>query len=118
MKLGSEATSAATALREHSDRTPKALAANRSNLLYHLHRPMRRHLYFLGVYQINRRACGHVMYEARCGIDVERRADNDEDVGLLHLGDGIRQARNGLAEPYYPRAEQTAVACTLAVGYL
>ena len=64
LKLGSEATSAAAALRERSDRLAQALAANRSHLLYHLHRPMRRHLYFLGVYQINRRACGHVMYEA------------------------------------------------------
>ena len=118
MKLGSEATSAATALRERGNGLAQALAANRSNLLYHLHGPMRRHLYLLGINQINRRACGHVMHETRCGIDIERGADDDEDVGLLHLGDGIRQARYGLAKPYYPRAEQTAVACTLAVGYL
>ena len=46
-----------------------------------------------------------------CGrIDVERRADDDEDIGSLSLLGSSRNHRNGLAEEHDERTQQRAVA--------
>ena len=67
-------------------------------------------VYGTWVYQIDRNVRLSVCYQACGRIHVERSADDDEDVGLLHsLGSRLNH-RNILAEEDDERAQQAAIA--------
>ena len=57
-----------------------------------------------GVDEVDGSRVGHVVQESGGGIDIERSADDDKDVRLLHEADGCLNLGNSLAEPHDERA--------------
>ena len=74
------------------------------------------HAHFLGVDEVDGGGGGHIAHKACCGVDVERTAHNDEDVGLGSGLGSVGQAGHGLAEPHYPGAQKRTVGGALAMG--
>ena len=76
---------------------------------------MRRHVHFLRVDEVDGTVGRCVAHKAGGGVDIERTAHDDEDIGTGGLFGGGLEIGHGFAEPHYPRAQQRTVAGTLAV---
>ena len=63
----------------------------------------------VGVDEVDRNAWTHIMDESCCGIDVERRADDNEDVGSLCLFGRDGDVGNSLAKEDDERTQQGAI---------
>ena len=78
---------------------------------------MRRHVHLLRVNEVDGAVGRGVAHKAGGGVDIERTAHDDEDIGAGGLFGGCFETGHGLAKPHYPRAQQRTVAGTLAVAH-
>ena len=68
-----------------------------------VHLPMRRHVHFLRVDEVDGAVGRCVAHKAGGGIDIERTAHDDEDIGTGGLFGGCFKIGHSFAEPHYPR---------------